>query len=954
MPIVWATIRVRLGVRHRLHHLFYSLADYDYHATSGQLATVDQPHGMQTQYTYDSLGRVTGLQHTQNDALTQDFTYEFDQAGQITTIDETAPLATTVFAPTGTQYALGTPAAPYGIASGDLNRDGKLDVVTTHRDNAKMRVFLGTGTGTFQEQAPLGGYATGGGPRNATLTDLDLDGKLDAVVANSTTTTLSVFYGNGDGTFATGVLITVGANPFRIAVGDLNRDGRPDLVAATNGTSTVSVVLATASRTYAVTAVSLGDTAARPTGVAIGDVTGNGTLDIVVTNGPGGRLITLAGSGSGTFTVQASVVTAALPNSVALADLNGDGKLDAIVPSAGTLVQVFLANSSRTFTTASQTTVASNPHDVDVADMDGNGTLDVGVTSWTGGQFQVLLNPGTGILQLQAQAYTLGSMAIASVLADLNGDGRLDVAGVSVGSNAINVFLNQVVPAPQRVLKTYQYDGLGRLIGAQEPGVTYGSTYDLVGNRLQQWQNGVKQQDYTYNANNQVSNQNWSYDLAGNLQSGGGLLYTWDALGRLVDTLPVGSNNSTSAIYNGDGVLLKEVHLGLTTTYLQDTQAGLSQILQRNAGGSTTSYLYGRERLASLQNSSYTWEFHDHLGSVRLQLGSTGLPVQRMEYDPWGVVRSGTPQPFGFTGEYQSASTGLEYLRARWYNPATGTLLGRDPFEGRSEQPYSLHPYQYVGNDPVKFVDPSGRQRGLPCLLTEAPQDDDGIVFLSTRPGQPRETPDHNGCLGGGGWGGGGGVTLPLPPVPFLDPRVIGQAVTDAFTIVCAIVIAKTKVDVKRREREDKIPTYYRAITVEDLEEFSVTGSISSNLIRNLGTVAEADDLMSNPLAPKRHTIGGSGPSNLEWGYGEIDWSRGSPFVSVTTNLAAAYFNFANPFFRMPSNTGVVVEIKTWRKTYVPTGTPIRFADGTWEGEFVAPYGIGPLYGDVSLRIISM
>jgi hypothetical protein len=53
----------------------------------------------------------------------------------------------------------------------------------------------------------------------------------------------------------------------------------------------------------------------------------------------------------------------------------------------------------------------------------------------------------------------------------------------------------------------------------------------------------------------------------------------------------------------------------------------------------------------------------------------------------------------------------LQYLRARWYDPAAGTFLGRDPFEGFDTMPYSLHPYQYGDSDPVRFTDPSGKYR---------------------------------------------------------------------------------------------------------------------------------------------------------------------------------------------------------------------------------------------------
>ncbi|MFB0537486.1 MAG: RHS repeat-associated core domain-containing protein [Anaerolineae bacterium] len=66
------------------------------------------------------------------------------------------------------------------------------------------------------------------------------------------------------------------------------------------------------------------------------------------------------------------------------------------------------------------------------------------------------------------------------------------------------------------------------------------------------------------------------------------------------------------------------------------------------------------------------------------------------------------PGPYGYTGEHWDAATGLLYLRARWYDPATGRFLTRDPFPGLATLPTTQHPYVYVGNNPVNLADPSG------------------------------------------------------------------------------------------------------------------------------------------------------------------------------------------------------------------------------------------------------
>jgi RHS repeat-associated protein len=95
------------------------------------------------------------------------------------------------------------------------------------------------------------------------------------------------------------------------------------------------------------------------------------------------------------------------------------------------------------------------------------------------------------------------------------------------------------------------------------------------------------------------------------------------------------------------------------------------------------------------------------IGSVRLTLDNNGTAFSGATYDPWGSPERGSVGTFGFTGELQQGDN--VYLRARWYNAGSGTFTSKDPFEGYSQQPYSLHPYQYAYSNPVLWTDPSGR-----------------------------------------------------------------------------------------------------------------------------------------------------------------------------------------------------------------------------------------------------
>ena len=153
-----------------------------------------------------------------------------------------------VFAASGQDFT------PQSMALGDVNGDGKLDLVIKSvsfldSDAFQVGVLLGNGDGTFQ--APLLGAAQPGGSGDLALGDFNNDGRLDAAVADqlgASTGNLSVFAGNGDGTFQPLIrldLLTGGNDPFGVAAADLNGDGLVDLVAANASSSTVGVLLNT-------------------------------------------------------------------------------------------------------------------------------------------------------------------------------------------------------------------------------------------------------------------------------------------------------------------------------------------------------------------------------------------------------------------------------------------------------------------------------------------------------------------------------------------------------------------------------------------------------------------------------------------------------------------------------------------------------------------------------------
>jgi hypothetical protein len=158
------------------------------------------------------------------------------------------------FAPPLVFAASGQNFTPQSLALGDVNGDGKLDLViksvsVLDSDAFQVGVLLGNGDGTFQ--APLLGAAQPGGSGDLALGDFNNDGRLDAAVADqlgAPAGNLSVFAGNGDGTFQSLIrldLLTGGNDPLGVAAADLNGDGLVDLVAANTSSSTVGLLVNT-------------------------------------------------------------------------------------------------------------------------------------------------------------------------------------------------------------------------------------------------------------------------------------------------------------------------------------------------------------------------------------------------------------------------------------------------------------------------------------------------------------------------------------------------------------------------------------------------------------------------------------------------------------------------------------------------------------------------------------
>ncbi|MGB3906144.1 MAG: RHS repeat-associated core domain-containing protein [Anaerolineae bacterium] len=158
-----------------------------------------------------------------------------------------------------------------------------------------------------------------------------------------------------------------------------------------------------------------------------------------------------------------------------------------------------------------------------------------------------------------------------------------------------------------------------------------------------------------------------------------------------------------------DGVRASKTTDGTTTDYVLDLAPTLPVVIS----DTDAIYLYGLDIIAEqLAQSDRYYYMHDGLRSVRQLLDNTGQIAETYAYDPFGVpLASDTvPNPYRFTGEAWDPEVELLYLRARYYQPATGRFITKDPWRGYWGERGELNAYLYSSGNPVNLVDPSGLQ----------------------------------------------------------------------------------------------------------------------------------------------------------------------------------------------------------------------------------------------------
>jgi len=345
----------------------------------------------------------------------------------------------------GTSVTYSSGNNPYHILVKDLDGDGKGDVVATNRGDNAISVYRNTatpgviGAGTLATGVT---FATGAYPQGVASGDLDGDGKPEIVTANASANTISVFRNTSSAgsitisSFSAKIDFNTGNFPIAVAIADLDKDGKPDLAVANANSNTISVFRNTSSV---------------------------GSLN------------------SGSFASKVDYNTSSSPISIAVGDLDGDGRVDMIAANSISNSVSVLRNTSSpgainsgSFASRIDFTSSDNPYVVASGDLDGDQKLDLAIATYSGNAISLLRNTSTiGTISFSSNVDLLTSLGCYWVsIADLDGDGKPEIIGTTDNANNVSIFRNVAVPGSlstasfqSRVDFSNSYFALGVAIG---------------------------------------------------------------------------------------------------------------------------------------------------------------------------------------------------------------------------------------------------------------------------------------------------------------------------------------------------------------------------------------------------------------------------------------------------------------------------------------------------------
>ncbi len=469
---------------------------------------------------------------------------------------------------------------PYSVSIGDIDGDGKPDLALPNFGSSTFSVLRNTSTSGSVSFAPKLDSATGGHASSLSIGDVDEDGKLDIVIVNYVYNTISVFKNTstaGSISFAAKQSFPTGNSPSGAVIADIDGDGKPDIAVVNYSDNTISVLRNTGSSGVVSFAVNTDFAVGNlPNSITAGDFDGDGKLDIAVTNSGAATISILKNTssiGSVSFAAKVDYTSGTSPDGIAAGDIDGDGKPEiAVTNNTSNTISIFRNTGSAgtiSFAAKADFVAGAGTHGLSISDLDGDGMLDIAAANHTDNSISIFKNISTiGTISFNAKVdFTTGAGSFPQnpAIGDLDGDGRSDITAAnnngtgsaatlrsvlytapvmtSAGASSICSGTNVNIPLTSTMSANYSWIAVSNANTTGES--TTAQTVSAINNTLINNFTSIQTVVYTVTPSSIV----------------GGCVGTSQTVAVTVVSSPFMTNTSSAVICNGDSL-----HIGLTSS----------------------------------------------------------------------------------------------------------------------------------------------------------------------------------------------------------------------------------------------------------------------------------------------------------------------------------------------------------------------------------------------------